>query len=177
MDVDFIRDHAMYAVIFGVFGITWFGWAQDNPPKSWRLPLMILAGVSLLVACVGGYVASQHWGGATVFDTPGISRQFGIIAGIEFATASVGAILLQVFRKPQYISAWIAFIVGLHFFPLVSIFQDNGLYVLAVLATLAPVVSVLIAKKVKVSVVALVGASTGSLLLLFAIRGLILATT
>ena len=33
MAADFVRDHAMYAAIFGLFSTTWFGWAQENPPS------------------------------------------------------------------------------------------------------------------------------------------------
>jgi len=122
VDLDFLRDHAMYAVIFGVFGISWFGWAQEDPPKSWRMKLGVAIGISFIVACIGGYIAFKNWGGASVFNTPGMSRQFGIIVGIEFALASIGAGALHFLHKPKFVAAWIAFIVGAHFIPLAIIF-------------------------------------------------------
>ena len=36
MQAAFIRDAAMTAVVFGFFASSWFGWAQEAPPASWR---------------------------------------------------------------------------------------------------------------------------------------------
>lgn len=174
MELDFIRDYAMYAAIFGFFGMIWFGWAQENPPKSWRLPLGVMAGVCFLIACTGGYLAFKHWGDTSVFNTSGVAQQFGIIAGVEFASALIGVGILYWLRKQEFISSWIAFIVGLHFWPLAWIFQDKAFYALAVLVVLASVASIFIAKRTDLTVATLTGVGTGGVLLIFAIRGLIM---
>jgi len=91
----------------------------------------------------------------------------------ECTAAGIGAALLSR-KRPQYVSAWIAFVVGVHFLPLAWIFQDDGLYLLTVLAAAAPFVAVLRANKTRIAVSALTGALMGTILLLFALRGLYL---
>lgn len=60
MSSEYLRDSAMSALILGFFASTWFGWAQERPPASWRLPLVGGAVVSLLVALAGGGLAWQN---------------------------------------------------------------------------------------------------------------------
>jgi hypothetical protein len=40
MGAEFLRDAAMTAAVLGFFASAWFGWAQDDPPRSWRRPLV-----------------------------------------------------------------------------------------------------------------------------------------
>ena len=40
MGAEFLRDAAMTAAVLGSFASAWFGWAQDDPPRSWRRPLV-----------------------------------------------------------------------------------------------------------------------------------------
>jgi hypothetical protein len=173
MPIELTRDFAMYAAVFGFFGLSWFGWAQENPPKSWRVPLGIGSAISLLIAAAGIYLAVTHWSDATALDR-NASRTFGIIVGIEFATAGIGAGLLAWRNKKQYIAPWVAFVVGAHFLPLVWVFQDNWLYLLAGLAMAAPVLAVFLAKKMKVEISAVTGALMGVVLVVFGLRGLAL---
>lgn len=175
MELDFIRDYAMYAVIFGIFGMSWFGWAQENPPKSWQIPLGIASGISFIVAGIGGYLAWQNWDGATALASSDVYKQFGIIVGIECALALIGSLVLYKLRKQAYVSAWIAFVVGIHFIPLAGIFKDNALYILAALVAAAPLVAVYLARRTKLSVVTLTGVFVGTSLFAFALRGLLLA--
>lgn len=174
MEIDFIRDHAMYAAIFGFFGFSWFGWAQDNPPQSWRVLLGIASGVSFLIALTGGYLAYTHWGGASSLDTPEAYRQFGVIVGIEFTLAFVGAGILAWRKRQEWIAAWIAFVVGIHFIPLAAIFNDSWLHILAALLASVSIAAVIGAKKVHISATTLACAGAGCVVLLFALRGLLL---
>jgi hypothetical protein len=174
MEIVRTRDHAMYAAIFGFFAISWFGWAQANPPESWRLSLGLASALCFLIACAGVYLAFTHWGDASALSRRGIYKRFGIIVGVELVSASVGALILYLLHKPEFVSAWIAFVVGAHFLPLVSIFQDEALGILAVLTMTASLASVFLAQEIGISVSTVVGVGTGISLLLFAIRGLIL---
>lgn len=171
---DFIRDHAMYAVIFGFFGFSWFGWAQAEPPAAWRLPLGIASGICLAVALAGLYFALRHWGDTTALAMPGAYQKFGIIFGIECTSALLGSLILMKFNKTAYIAPWIALVVGVHFAPLAAVFKDAGLYLLSGLVTAVPFVSLLIARSTSITASTLTCVMTGGLLFLFAVRGLLL---
>ena len=170
--MEFTRDLAMYAAIFGFFGVVWFGWAQEKPPKSWRTWLGVGSVASAAITVLGLYLAITNWGAATAL-TREASITFGIVVGLEFAIAGIGAAVISK-RKPQYIPAWIALVVGAHFLPLAWIFKDSWLYLLTALACAAPVAAVLLAKKNSIAVSALTGALMGTVLLAFALRGLYL---
>lgn len=171
----FIRDFAMYAVIFGFFGMVWFGWAQENPPKSWRVWLGIGSVVSVLLMNAGIYLAITNWSGGTALNSRAAYSAFGITVGVEVATAALGALVLAHLHKLHLISAWIALVVGLHFLPLVWIFKDKWLLLLTMLASAAPIVAILLARKTRMAVSAWVGVSMGVVLVAFAMRGLVLA--
>lgn len=171
---DFIRDHAMYAVIFGFFGFSWFGWAQAEPPAAWRLPLGIASGVCLVIALTGLYFALRHWDGATALSAPGVYQKFGVIVGIEFALALIGSLALMKLGRATYIAPWVAFIVGIHFAPLVSIFKDTSLYILSGLVALTPVVSLVVARSTSITAGTITCVTTGGVLFVFALRGLLL---
>lgn len=90
MPIEFVRDHAMYAAIFGFFAMVWFGWGQENPPTSWRIRLGFGSVVSLLVFLAGIYLAIQHWQDATALTSEGVYRNFGIIVGTKVVFAGGG---------------------------------------------------------------------------------------
>ena len=175
METDFIRDYAMYAAIFGIFGFSWFGWAQANPPKKWPAYLGIASGISFIIGSIGIFLAIKHWGDASALKAPGMYRTFGVTAGIEFALIGLGVGMLFWLRKSLYVPSWVAFILGVHFIPLAMYFQDPGLYVLAAMVTAVSLVAPLISKKVGVSIVTLTGVGVGVSLFIFAVRGLVLS--
>ena len=111
MDAAFVRDTAATAVVFGFFASAWFGWAQDAPPADWRGWLGAGSVLSLLTAAAGGVLAWRHWSDGTVFDAD-TSRTFGIVVGIEFALAGIGAAVLAARRRGELIAAWVALVVG-----------------------------------------------------------------
>jgi hypothetical protein len=46
MFAEHLRDTAATAAVFGFFASSWFGWAQEAPPRAWRKPLIVGAVVS-----------------------------------------------------------------------------------------------------------------------------------
>jgi hypothetical protein len=174
METEHVRDYAMYAAVFGIFGFSWFGWAQEDPPESWRIPLGIASAACFLIACAGGWLAFFHWRDASALSAPGAYERFGVVVGIEVFAAAAGAlVLIFAVHKPEFVAAWVAFIVGVHFVPLSSIFQDRALLALAALVVLSSLASVVFARKLGVSTVTLTGVTTGVSLLIFAVRGLV----
>lgn len=175
MTSGFLRDYAMYAVIFGFFAMTWFGWAQENPPKKWRLPLIIGGILSVIALAIGGLIAWQHWHDGSALSAPGSMKAYGITVGIEFTIAAIGAALLVWKKWSRFISPWIVFVVGIHFIALVPVFNDPSLYLLAVILTAIGPVSVAISRQSKILPSAVCGGLAGIVLLIYAVAGLIQA--
>lgn len=169
-----VRDAAVMTAVFGVAAILWFGWGQEDPPRRWRLPLGIGGGLGLAAAAVGGFLVWQHWSPQSALATESVRRAFGITCGIEFGLAGIGAAILGVTRRTQWIAPWIALVVGAHFAPLALIFQDPGLFVLAALMILTVAASLILQRRWSITPSASTGLGSGSVLLVFAIRAAIL---
>lgn len=158
------RGRGIAATIEGFFGLMWFGWGTADAPE-W-LGRLLFAGVviSAAVLVVGIFLAVRSPSGSTPMADPAVRRRYNIIVGIEFATIFVGAALLGQFA-PDFIAAWIALVVGVHFVPLGRVFGERLLelsgYLIAVVAVVAGVVAVV--NDTNSNVVA--GAGTGLILL------------
>jgi hypothetical protein len=161
---EFVRDAAATAAIFGFFGSCWFGWAQERPPREWRTPLTVAAVVALLTAAGGALLTWRHWSDGTALG-PSSGVTFGIIVAVEVAAAGLGSWLLVVRRRADLISAWIALVVGVHFYPLAPLLHYPLLYVVATLVTLAALASPYLARSRGIAVSAVTGAATGTVLL------------
>ncbi|WP_433832466.1 hypothetical protein ACQP2E_16210 [Actinoplanes sp. CA-015351] len=112
--------------------------------------------------------ASRHSSAGTVFDED-TSRTFGIVVGVEFAAAAAGAVVLAVLRRRELTSAWIGFVVGVHLFPVAAIIGYPFIYLVGVLVTIVSLVGVPIARARNVAPSAIVGAGSGTFLLVGAI--------
>jgi hypothetical protein len=163
----------MYAAIFGIFSFSWFGWAQENPRKSWRKYIGLASAAPLLVGLAGIYLSITHWHDSTALSDTSVFKAYLIFVYIEFFLAAVGAFLLIKLKRNEYIAPWIAFIVGIHFFWLKTIFQDPSLYILAILLIAVAAFSLFAAKKLRVANSAITGIGAGTVLFGFAIAGLI----
>ena len=169
-----VRDAAVMTVVFGVAAMLWFGWAQEDPPRPWRLPLGIGGGLGLVAAAIGVFLVWQNWGPETALATASARRAFGITCGIEFGLAGLGAAVLGLTRRAEWIASWIALVVGAHFAPLALIFQDPGLFVLAALMILTVAASVMLQRRRGITPSASTGLGSGSALLAFAVRAALL---
>lgn len=58
---------------------------------------------------------------------PEEGKRFGILVGAEFGLAGAGAVVLALAGQPQFIAAWVCFVVGVHFFPLRGVFPGIGM--------------------------------------------------
>jgi hypothetical protein len=162
----------MTAVVFGFFASSWFGWAQEAPPAAWRRWLGIAAVGSLLVAAGGAVVAWRNWSAGTVFDDA-TGRAFGIVVGIEFGAAAIGAVALVVTGRSEWIPVWVAFVVGVHLFPVAVILDYPAVHVAAALVTASAVAAVPWARARSLRPSAAVGPPAGAALLAVALYSLI----
>jgi hypothetical protein len=164
---DHVRDAAATGVVFGFFASSWFGWAQEAPPRKLRPFLIAGAVLSLVTVAVAVTLTIRRWSDGTAFDAD-TSPRFGIVVGIEFGVGALGALLLRLRGHRELIPAWIAFVVGIHLFPVAVLLDYAFLHVVAALVTVASVVAVPVARRRGIAVSAAVGLSTGTLLLLSA---------
>ncbi|WP_234447827.1 hypothetical protein [Viridibacillus soli] len=163
----------MYIAIFGVFGSSWFGWAQEKPRESWRKYLGISSIFSLFFGLLGIYLSVTNWNEQSVLSKAGVFKNYLIFVYIEFFVAAIGSFLLIKYKRKDYIAPWVAFIVGIHFIWLKSIFQDVSLYFLAALLVSVSIISIFLSKRLNVANSAITGIGAGTVLFCFAILGFI----
>ncbi|MDH6370293.1 hypothetical protein M2444_002073 [Paenibacillus sp. PastF-3] len=171
--MDYVRDYAMYASIFGMFSFSWFGWAQENPRSSWRKYIGVASGVSLLICLIGVYLSVTNWDAPSVLNDKTSFDNYLISVYVELFLAGAGASILMKCKYNDYVAPWISFIVGIHFIGLKSVFNDFSLYLLAALLVAISIVSLFISKKLKVANSAITGIGAGTVLFAFALLGLI----
>jgi hypothetical protein len=171
---EFVRDAAATAAILGFFASTWFGWAQEHPPKSWRPWLITGSAVSLVTMLAGGLLAWRHWSDGTAFDED-TSRTFGIVVGIEVVLAGAGAVVLGARGRRDVIPAWIALVVGLHLFAVAAIIDYPLLHLVAALVTLAALAAIPVARSRAWPISATNGFGAGTALLAGALFSLLIA--
>jgi hypothetical protein len=172
MTAEFVRDAAASAVIFGFFGSAWFGWAQEHPPNAWRKWLIAGSLASLLTMVAGGLLTWRHWRDGTAFDAD-TSRAFGIVVGVEFAAAGIGAASLAVRGRKELIPIWIALVVGLHLFPVALLLRYPLIHVVAALVTVVALSAMPLARSRSLPVSAVNGLGAGVVLLAAALLSLI----
>src|SRR5262249_1356482 len=113
-------------LLLGVFG----GW----PSPGWLRAGLLVAGL-LLAVWIAIVVHRVSHVSETAPPTPEqaavgrrIGRRFGWTTGIEGAAILLAVILLNAVHRPDFIPPAIALIVGLHFFPLASLFRRSVYY-------------------------------------------------
>ncbi|MBO7746154.1 hypothetical protein I8J29_18245 [Paenibacillus sp. MWE-103] len=171
--MDFVRDHAMYVSVFGLFSFVWFGWAQENPRPHWRKYLGIASGTALLLCLYGVYLSVTHWDAPSALADDGPLRGYLISVYAEIAVCGIGAYLLIRRRRSGLVAPWIAFIVGVHFIGLRHVFDDAGLYVLAALLVAVAAAAPFVAPRLRVANSAVTGIGAGASLFGFALLGLV----
>ena len=124
--------------------------------------------VSLVVCATGALLTWQRRSYPTALDEQS-SRTFGIVVGIEFALAGIGAGVLAATGHADVIAAWVAVVVGVHLFPLAALFNYPLLYVTAALVTVVGIAAVPIARSSSVEISAVAGAGSGAVLLATAV--------
>ncbi|WP_026929952.1 hypothetical protein [Glycomyces tenuis] len=167
MTPEHVRDAAALAAVFGFFAMAWFGWAQEQPPSRWLWPLRAGSILSGLVLIGGVLLAWRYWSDGTVFDER-VGQTFGIVVGVEFAAAGLGAGLLAWRKRAELISAWIAFVVGVHLFPVAAVLEIPSVHVTGALITAASIGAVFLARAKGITPSAVVGAMVGPVLLVSA---------
>jgi hypothetical protein len=137
------RDGGITALVEGFFGAAWFGWGHAAPP-GWLDPWLTAGSiVALLVAAAGAVVGFTSPASTAAINSREAGRRYGIIVGVEFGLAGLGAALLGILGQADYIPVWICAVVGVHFWPLAGVLRDRNLIPLGVLLTFTAVVALI----------------------------------
>jgi hypothetical protein len=169
------RDAGLTALFLGFFGACWFGWGGSAAPSGLEPWLNVGGVVALLVALGGAIVAFRDRAAPAALDDRDARRRYTVTVVIEFGLALAGGIVLGAVGLGSFIAAWVAAIVGVHFFPLARILRDRLLVPLGV--TLLAVALAALVTDLKTGVEASTVAGTGAGLLLLAVALIALTPT
>jgi hypothetical protein len=157
----------MSALILGFFASSWFGWAQAEPPSGWVTALNVGSIISVVVAVLGALLAWRSWQDGSALNAPDAMRRYGIIVGIEVAAGALGAVIVTLLNA-DLVAPWICLVVGVHMWPLASVFEAPALRILAGVLVVVAVLAVVVAGVTDVAASAVTGAGAGLALLVFA---------
>lgn len=168
-----VRDLGVTALVLGFFGSAWFGWGSGDAPPGWQ-PVLIVGSVASIVAAVlGAVLAFQSWRtGSVMAGDAAANRRYGIIVGIEFGTAFLGAAVLGLLGRPEFVAPWVALVVGVHFVPLAPVLHDPFLVPLGALVAAVAVAAVVAGLTTSVAASFVTGLGAGTLLLVAAVVAL-----
>ena len=126
-------DHAITAVILGLFATAWFGWGHAGVPPAvgvWLDVTTGLAGIVVVAAMVTAFRVPRQRAVAT---TRAERRRYGIIVGVEFTIIGLGGAVLNLTGGQRWVPVWILAVVAVHFFPLAPVLANRALYPLGAL--------------------------------------------
>lgn len=135
MLTDFFRDHLFTVAWYGLMGVVWLGWSQEDPPKRLRLFLGIGSVMALGLAILFGIILAGNWDQPSALDRNLVG--FIIVVWAEIIACAAGAIFLAVKKRGRWIAWWIALVVAVHFIPLGVILADWSHVVLGVALAIA----------------------------------------
>lgn len=155
--------------------MAWFGWGQEGPP-GWLVPLLVTGSiVGFAVAVTGAIVGFRSPQQTAVLRDRAAYRRYGIIVGIEFGLAGIGAAILGATGQAAYVPVWICAVVGVHFFALAPVLRDRTLHPLGVLLCVVAVAALIVGPATDVLPSAVTGIGAGAALAGFGIAALIRA--
>jgi hypothetical protein len=167
------RDAGITALVLGFFASAWFGWGQAEAPAGLGTWLTVGSVASLAVAAAGAVVGFRSPASTAALHDRAAGRRYGVIVGVEFGLAGLGAAILGVVGQPDYIPVWVCAVVGVHLLPLAPLLRDRRLVVLGVLVTLVALVALVAGLTGTATPSTVTGVGAGLLLLGFAIAELL----
>ncbi|WP_049559566.1 hypothetical protein [Nonomuraea sp. SBT364] len=135
MLTEFLRDQCFTTAWFGLMAFVWFGWAQEDPPRGWRIWLGAgsVLGVGLAVAF--GMLTATHWDQPSALE--GRYAWFGVLVAVEVVAAGAGCFLLARRGAARWMAWWVALVVAAHFLPLALLLNDVGVAAVGVVQLIA----------------------------------------
>ena len=160
------------AVIFGCFGLMWFGWGKEAPP-GWLSPwLSVGMVVAVAVGIAGVAVCFRHRTAQAPARDRVERRRYGVVVGIEFAAIGILAAVLGATGHAAFIPVVVAAVVGLHFYPLATVLHDPQLRPLSLVTCVIAVLGLVTGLTSGVAPSAVIGPGVGVALVGYAALGL-----
>ncbi|ACQ81825.1 conserved hypothetical protein [Beutenbergia cavernae DSM 12333] len=125
MLTEFTRDALFTAGWFGLMAMVWFGWAQEAPPRSWRVWLGAGSVVGTLLAVGCGVAVPMNWDSPSALE--GRYAWFGVLVAVDVLAAGVGCWVLARRGAARWMAWWVALVVAVHFLPLAWLLEDAGM--------------------------------------------------
>jgi hypothetical protein len=166
------RDAGLTALSLGAFSVAWFSWGSAGQPAWLGIATLIGAICGIAVAIGGAIAGSRRPRTEAALADRAAGRRYGVIVGIEFALAAIGALALSLAGRPDMIAVWISAVVAVHFFPLAPVLRDGSLRLLGGLMLLVSIAALLTGLATAVQPAMVTGPGCGLLLLAFAASGL-----
>ena len=132
-----VRGREVGAQIAGVFGMVFVAVNSTALAPPVRIPLLVAAGIGLATIVLLS-IRSYRTQARAASSTPGGSpfgRAYWLVVGIEAVALFGGSRALTSLGHPELGVAWVAFVVGTHFFALARIFRLARFNVLGAIIT------------------------------------------
>jgi hypothetical protein len=120
-----------------VFGLVFVEVNSGDLPNDWSLGLRV-AGVMMAVVLFAGLLWRRRWLDRAEQAVDHFHRRYWVVVAVEVLALLGGVVIINwVLHADRFTVAWIAVVVGVHFFGLGPIWRDRVLYLVgAVLALL-----------------------------------------
>jgi hypothetical protein len=166
------RSRGVTVAVDGFFALVWFGWGQAAAPSWLVVPLAAGTGLAALLTVAGVVVTKRSAGRLPAMSDPAVRRRYSIIVGLEFGLLGAGAAVLGLAGQHQWVSVWICFGVGLHFFPLAWALDNPSLRPLGVLLAAVAIAALIAGLTSTVAPSTVTGLGAGLCLLAFGLATL-----
>ncbi|SDL23710.1 hypothetical protein [Nonomuraea jiangxiensis] len=130
MLTEFLRDQCFTTAWFGLMAFVWFGWSQEDPPRSWRVWLGVASVLGVGFAVAFGVLTAANWDQPSALE--GKYAWFGVLVAAEVVAAGAGCLLLGRRGASRWMAWWVALVVAAHFLPLALLLNDIGVAVVGV---------------------------------------------
>ena len=166
------RDAGITALVLGFFASAWFGWGHAAASAGLSSWLTVGSVLALAVAAIGAVVGFRAPASTAALRDRAAGRRYGVIVGIEFGLAGLGAGILAAIDQPDYIPVWVCAVVGVHLIPLASVLGDDRLVPLGVLVTIVALAALIAGLTGTIAPSTVTGVGAGLLLSGFAVAEL-----
>lgn len=131
----FLRDQCFTAAWFGLMAFVWFGWAQEDPPRRWRIWLGAGSALGVGFAVAFGVLTAVNWDQPSALE--GRYAWFGVLVAAEVVVAGAGCLVLARRGASRWMAWWVALVVAAHFPPLALLLNDIGVAVVGIVQLVA----------------------------------------
>jgi hypothetical protein len=169
------RDVGSMALFLGFFGAAWFGWGQAAAPDGLRPWLVAGSVLAALAAAAGFGVSTRNRSQPARMSDRVARRRYGIIVGIEFGVAGLGAAVLAITSAQAYIPAFVCAVVGVHLVPLAPVLADRLLVPLGAAICAVAILALVLRLTSGLAPSTVTGVGAGGLLTSYALGSLIAA--